>query len=519
MHQVAVKTSTLLLLTALLFSCSKKNVTDDDAVKEPDIKTTRIERLTDSLFYYATDAYLWNTDLPTYTVFNPRQYSKGTDEYENLNAELFAITRYGINPKTTLPYEYSSDNETKYSYIDKESYNGSTAFIRKNESASLDLEGNGNDFGLKVGLYGTNTDYDIKIQLTYTGSPAAIAGLDRGDVITHIDGIKYGSNFNSEIARLNTALFDSESTTIKGVKLDGKSFEIALKKTRYKTKSVVKDSVYTHGANKIGYFAFTSFSSLEHTQADLINTFNKFQTAGVTDLIIDLRYNGGGYINTAQFIANKIAPASLNGKVMFSEHYNSTMQNNKTQYLKNLTYQTTDRMGNPITSNYGNIDYSVSGNTFKFVPNGNLNIKSIVFIVTDNTASASELLINIFKPYLPVKLIGEKTYGKPVGFFPLTIGGYEVYLSMFTSKNSNNESDYFDGMSVDKTSRDDPDYALGNLKEQSLQAAYNYLTTGSYLNSSSAISSTRTSTNQIKKLKDLSSNQFKGMVENRLKTK
>lgn len=225
--------------------------------------------------------------------------------------------RYGINPKTTLPYEYSSDNETKYSYIDKESYNGSTAFIRKNESASLDLEGNGNDFGLKVGLYGTNTDYDIKIQLTYTGSPAAIAGLDRGDVITHIDGIKYGSNFNSEIARLNTALFDSESTTIKGVKLDGKSFEIALKKTRYKTKSVVKDSVYTHGANKIGYFAFTSFSSLEHTQADLINTFNKFQTAGITDLIIDLRYNGGGYINTAQFIANKIAPASLNGKVMF----------------------------------------------------------------------------------------------------------------------------------------------------------------------------------------------------------
>ncbi|MNL15956.1 Peptidase family S41 [compost metagenome] len=204
---------------------------------------------------------------------------------------------------------------------------------------------------------------------------------------------------------------------------------------------------------------------------------------------------------------------------MFSEHYNSTMQNNKTQYLKNLTYETTDRMGNPITSNYGNIDYSVSGNTFKFVPNGNLNIRSIVFIVTDNTASASELLINIFKPYLPVKLIGEKTYGKPVGFFPLTIGGYDVYLSMFTSKNSNNESDYFDGMSVDKTSRDDPDYALGNLKEQSLQAAYNYLTTGSYLNSSSAISSTRTSTNQIKKLKDLSPNQFKGMVENRLKTK
>lgn len=520
MHKVAVNTSTLLLLTALLFSCSKKNVTDDDPIKDPDTKTTRIERLTDSLFYYATDVYLWNTDLPTYQIFDPRQYSKGSDEYENLTSELFAITRYGINPKTNLPYEYGGsgyENETKYSYIDKDSYNGSTSVIKKNELGSLDLEGNGNDFGLKVGLYGFDTDYDVKIQLTYPNSPAATAGLVRGDVITEINGIKYGSNVNNEIESLNKALFDSESTTIRGLKVDGKAFNITLNKTRYKTKSVIIDSVYNSGVSKIGYFAFTSFSNLEHTQADLTNTFNKFQTAGVTDLIIDLRYNGGGYINTAQFIANKIAPSSLNGKVMFSEHYNSILQNNKTKYLKNLTYQTTDRMGNAITSNYGNLDYSISGNTFTFIPNGNLNIKSVVFIVTSNTASASELLINILKPYLSVKLIGEKTYGKPVGFFPLTIGGYDVYLSMFTSKNSNNDSDYFDGMSVDKESRDDADYALGNLKEQSLQTAYNYITTGSYSSNSSAISSTRISPNQIKKLKDLSPNQFKGMVENRIK--
>lgn len=519
MHKIAIKSIHLLLLTILISSCSKKNVTDDDPIKEPDTKTTRIERLTDSLFYYATDAYLWNTDLPTYKFFDPRQYSRGSNEYDNLTSELFAITRYGINPKTNLPYEYyGSDNETKYSYIDKDSYNGSTAVIKKNELGSLDLEGNGNDFGLKVGLYGFDTDYDIIIQLTYPNSPAAIAGLVRGDIITEINGIKYGSNINNEIESLNKALFDTESTTIKGLKVGGKAFSITLNKKRYKTKSVVIDSVYTNGISKIGYFAFTSFSNLEHTQADLTNTFNKFQTAGVTDLIIDLRYNGGGYINTAQFIANKIASASLSGKVMFSEHYNSTMQNNKTQYLKNLTYHTTDRMGNPVITNYGDLDYSISGNTFTFVPNGNLNIKSVVFIVTNNTASASELLINILKPHLSVKLVGEKTYGKPVGFFPLTIGGYEVYLSMFTSKNSNNDSDYFDGMPVDKVSRDDADYALGNLKEQSLQAAYHYITSGNFASSSSALANKKNSSNQFRKLKDLSPNQFKGMIENRIKS-
>lgn len=521
MNKPFLKTTTFLLLSIALLSCSKKNIVDKPPEEEPKKIASRIEKLTDSLFYYATDAYLWNTDLPTYEIFNPRQYSKGSDEYENLVSELFAITRYGINPKTNRPYEYGGDNyenDTKYSYIDKDSYEGTTAFVRNSDFSSLDLEGNGNDFGLKVGLYGIDTDYDIHIQLTYPGSPAAIAGLKRGDIITEINGIKYGSNFSREIDALNSALFDSPSTTIKGIQIDGKPFDLTLQKTRYQTKSVLVDSIYNKGTQKIGYFVFNSFSSLTHTQADLTTVFNKFQTAGVTDLIIDLRYNGGGYINTAEFIANKIAPSILNGKVMFSEHYNSTMQNKKTKYLKNLTYQTTDRMGNPVTINYGNVDYSISGNTFKFIPNGNLNIKSIVFIVTENTASASELLINILKPYLSVKLVGEKTYGKPVGFFPLTIGGYEVYLSMFTSKNSNNEGDYFDGMSVDKTSRDDAEYALGNLKEQSLQAAYNYITTGSYINSSSAISSTRTSTNQMKKLKDLSPNQFKGMIEHRIKT-
>lgn len=523
MHKIAIKSIHLLLLTILVSSCSKKNVTDDDPIKEPDTKTTRIERLTDSLFYYAADAYLWNTDLPTYKVFDPRQYSRGSNEYENLTSELFAITRYGINPKTNQPFEYGGkgyENESKYSYIDEDSYNGSTAVIKKNELASLDLEGNGNDFGLIVGLYdGVITNYEIKIQAVHPGSPAALAGVVRGDVIKEINGSKYGSNINNEISAINKALFNSQSTTIKGTKVDGKSFDITLNKTSYKTKSLSKDSVYTSGASKIGYLVFNSFSSLEHTQADLTNTFNKFQAAGVTDLIIDLRYNGGGYINTAEFIANKIAPASLNGKVMFSEHFNTTMQNNKTQYLKNLPYESTDKMGNPVKTNYGNLNYSIAGNTYKFVPNGNLNIKSVVFIVTSRTASASELLINILKPYLSVKLVGEKTYGKPVGFFPLLVGGYEVYMSMFTSKNSNNEADYFDGMSINNASDDDANYELGNLKEASLQAAYNYINTGNFANTPSALASRKTTSNQFKKLRDLSSNQFKGMVEDRVKTK
>jgi len=74
-------------------------------------------------------------------------------------------------------------------------------------------------------------------------------------------------------------------------------------------------------------------------------------------------------------------------------------------------------------------------------------------------------------------------------------------------------------MMVDQASRDDASYRLGNLKEQSLQMAYNYITTGSFQNNSPAISSKGTTTNQLKKLKELSPGQFRGMIENRLKTK
>jgi C-terminal processing protease CtpA/Prc len=524
MNKPFLQTITLLLLATTLFSCSKKNLVEEkpkELVKEPEPEKTvsRVDKLADSLFYYAQDVYFWNTELPTYEVFNPRQYSKGSIEFNSINKVLFNITRYGINPDTGKPYEYNEydDNDTKYSFIDKDSYNGSKAYIRRDELANLDLEGNGNDFGIKIGLYGYNSNYNIVIQLTYPGSPATTAGLKRGDMIKEINGIKYGSNFNNEITPLNSALFDSETTKIKGIKADGKAFDITLNKTKYKTKSVIIDSVYNEGAKKIGYFAFNSFSNLSHTQADLTTTFNKFQTAGITDLIIDLRYNGGGYINTAEFLANKIAPNSLNGKVMFTENFNSTMQNKKTKYLKNLTIEARNSNGEVVNVNPTELDYSVSGNTYKFAPTGNLNINSIVFIVTDNTASASELLINVFKPHLPVKLVGAKTYGKPIGFFPLTIGGYDVYMSMFESRNSKNEGSYYDGISVDKASVDDAYYPLGNLNEESLQAAYNYIIPGKFPSNPSASTRNVGIRSQFMKLKEFSPNQFKGMIENRIK--
>ena len=145
---------------------------------------------------------------------------------------------------------------------------------------------------------------------------------------------------------------------------------------------------------------------------------NNFASQNVSDIVIDLRYNGGGYVSVQEKLADYLAPASANGSVMMKETYNDKHQ-----------------------------DYNT---TLYFNKTGPLNPNHILFIVTQSTASASELLINNLKPYMDVKLIGpDNTDGKPVGFFPISAGDWYVFPVSFRSTNSVNNGGYFDGFTPD----------------------------------------------------------------------
>ncbi len=133
-------------------------------------------------------------------------------------------------------------------------------------------------------------------------------------------------------------------------------------------------------------------------------------TDGVADLIIDLRYNGGGFVNTAEYLINLIAPPTVTG-TMFVEYYNKTMQDGKASILKNQPLlDENDQIqysGGKIVT-YADVDYSVTGNTIAFSKKGSLStVANVVFLVSGNTASASELVINSLKPHLNVKLSWE----------------------------------------------------------------------------------------------------------------
>lgn len=295
----------------------------------------------------------------------------------------------------------------------------------------------------------------------------------------------------SEISTLRNEIFDISQLKIN--KATGKPFEISnydgVPKYSYlqvggngggtragiiNGTAVLANRIIHSDEKVIAYIALGAFPPLSNAQSKLDQVFDEMLTDKPTYLVLDLRTNGGGYVETAEYVANLIAPSTLNGKVMYSEQFNPTLQNGKATILRHQPYL--DENGKTVIYNgrlatLADVDYTENGNTFRFNKKGGLeSIKDIYVIVSRETASASELLISCLKPYFNVKLIGEKTYGKPVGFFGINIDQYSIYLSSFLIKNAKGWSDYFNGMEPELNVVGSTNPILGDPEEICLKA-------------------------------------------------
>jgi hypothetical protein len=144
-----------------------------------------------------------------------------------------------------------------------------------------------------------------------------------------------------------------------------------------------------------------------------------------------------------------LVSASANNSLMFKEQFND----------KNSQY-------NSVTN---------------FHKTGSLNLSRIYFIVSNSTASASELLINNLKPYMDVQLVGpSNTYGKPVGFFPIGVGDWYIFPVSFRSVNKNGTGNYFDGLPVNNRVADGLDKDWGDVTESCLASVLKRVSTSSY---------------------------------------
>ncbi len=458
------------LLFAIAFtSCKKDRVTDVSVTSTGTGGSTggstasNDDLLKDSVYMYAQEEYLWNDALPSASVFNPRQYT-GSSTVAALQAEVDALSQIKINPSTGKPYEYDTQypGTSKYSYVDQ-------------GQAATSIGGTGGDFGFFV-FYQSSSD--LRVRYVIPNSPAATAGLVRGYKVTAINGttnLAYSSSSDPIITFVGNAL-SGNSITLTLQKPDNSNFTTTINKGTYTINPVMKyTTITTSSGKKVGYFALKSFTTLANAQAKIDEAFNSFIANNVTEMVVDLRYNGGGAVETSQYIANYLVPAAKSGSLMYTENFNSKLQND--------IY--------PLLAKKYRIDkgdFSVANNTFNFAKKGSLNLSRVFFIVTGGTASASELLINNLNPVMNVQIIGQTSYGKPVGFFGIPLGSrseYDLYLAEFESRNSAGKADFYQGMVpggnfAGVVANDDYTKDFGDPTEGLLSRAINYVEKGTF---------------------------------------
>ena len=416
--------SAAMCLTAVLFLASCKKSVDDGSNPTPPADTTSAptaaDLVKDTVLLIAQDVYLWNTQIPS--SFKARSYDDPV-------AEMEAIRQYSHEPGYDDPVD-------RFSFA-----------IKQDEWDNLS-NGVAEDFGMSVFF---NTATDLRVKYAEQASPSGLAGIKRGWQIIKINGNSQIDTSAATIDRIVNAVFYSSNTSFTFKKPDGSTVDISLTAGTYQTHPIFADSVYTVNGNKVGYLALNSFlGDTTEIYNEFSNIFSKFEQKNVNQLIIDLRYNGGGYVSMAEKLADYLVPNAGNGQVMYTQTFNE----NYTSYNE--------------TAHYSKLS--------------SLNVDEIFFIVSDNTASASELLINSLKPFATEVLVGPayNTYGKPVGFFPIPVGDWYTFPISFKTVNKDGNGDYFNGFTIDHPIPDGVDKDWGDVDENCLKYILTYLKTGTY---------------------------------------
>lgn len=465
------------LLAITLFaamSCSKssKKGTDTGTSTNPTgpSKTgSTLDLIKDSVYLYTKEENLWYDQMPTYEKFQPRSFADAEDA-KALTKEVDALSQYPINPATGKAYEYYADDpgEAKYSFIDDGSVSG-------------ELGGTNGDFGFEFQWDDVN---DIRVIYVYPGSPADIKGIKRGDRITSVNGRtnisydqgQYGDGSSNNVNFVVAAIENSNTVSLVLTAPSGTLTINNMAVANYTINPVLLTKIITadNGA-KVGYLVFNVFTDLSNAQSKLDAAFSTFTAAGITDLIVDLRYNGGGAVETAEYLDNLIAPPSVSGSNMYTAYYNSQLQKDIYPLLASQY---------DIPSGYFKPTYPL--NHVNFSKKGSLNINRVFFIMTGSTASASELTINNLRPHMDVEFIGNTSYGKPVGFFAIDINKYQLYTPEFATENSANVGGYYNGFTPGDPSYhgaysyDDETTDFGDPNENLLSIALGYINTGKY---------------------------------------
>ena len=375
------------LLLACSFSLLLNSCQTIDGLLPP--ANTKNEYVNNWIMTNMSQYYYWNDQLPENTdkTLTPDNY--------------FKSILYTYNPVTAPDGDRFSWIESDYTLLIS-SLNGVVP----------------NEIGFDMTLYykdASQTDVIGQINYVKKGTPAASSGIKRGMFFDRVNGtVMTASNYRT-LLNITTAdvtigfvepIYDSNNRVTGYASTFQKTLQTV---SNYSENPVYLDTVIVKNGHKIGYFVYNFFApdggnkSYSYDLA-MNEVFGRFKTAGITDLILDLRYNSGGRTTSSQLLASEIVPDNSNTKLFTYYRYNLDYN---AAYIKQYgaeslkTYFTTNVLKNDtVIGTVNNVGNQLGGK---------------VYILTGPyTASASEQVINGLYPYMDVVLVGDTTYGKNV---------------------------------------------------------------------------------------------------------
>lgn len=425
------KYSSILYVSLILFAVSCKTKEVDPISNTTD---TTYQSVNNWVYSIMNDAYFWYSNMPAESSLD--ESINPTEFFEKLVYQRASVDRFSM---------ITDDVD-----VLQNEFNGISKIYGIGYSLSY--------------LDDTKTNMGMFLNLVVKGSPAEAAGLKRGDIILKVNNTQLTSgNYSSLLSSSETAVF-TLGTLTNGV-ITANSTTISVTKAEVSEDPVVFSTVISKPAYSkvIGYLVYTQFvpgttADAKKYDNELRQVFANFKSQGVNELVLDLRFNPGGYISSAETLASLIGKNISSSKIFYKEQWNNkyTAYWQKANGANALNYNFLDEVNN--------------------IGNG----LSRVFILTSNgTASASELVINGLKPYMDVITIGTHTAGK--NLFGSLISDdqnrwkWGVYMMLGQTANANDVSDYgtVNGMTptyiVDDTSV--PYKAFGNENETLLRKA------------------------------------------------
>ncbi|MFA8436288.1 MAG: S41 family peptidase [Marinifilaceae bacterium] len=387
-------------LSLLIVSCSKDDDLDLPGIESQSSVISEIDEI-------MKEWYLWNEDLPE---INPNSFDSANEYFDKLLAP-----------------------QDKWSFIDN--LDELMAFLE-----------NGTYKGYGFALKWKDQEH-LMVKLVYDASVLKTEGITRGWELIRING-KAPSSMNDDdiINELNrpgnSFVFKNSS---------GEQKELILSQTEMQQNTVLhQDVITTEKGAKVAYLVFDSF--LDSSEQELNAAFSDFKTKGATELILDLRYNGGGSTKISNQLSALITGNTFTGQVYSKIFHNQSKSASDTIDLF---------LSQPAAYNF----------------------ERIFIITTRSTASASEMVINGLEPYLGAEnviLIGTQTHGKPVGMYVFEVPKFNLAVVPISFKITNKDDigEYFDGIPVDFEIADDLTHDWGDQEETNLKAALNYIETG-----------------------------------------